>query len=271
MAVPLAGAGIDEDDGPDELIAVEISGGREDLNVEVSSGIIEPRTAEQDQFGFLFDATAGGDVADETPGGICTVVRLSDEIISATCPLPNHLDVILAEPDTRSVQAPNEQPQFDFSLTAPKGGNIVVNFSGNELDIKNGKQDLVTCSAALAKFSFDPGLDIANCGIGSVGPTPAALTCGGLTATYVGTRGPDVIRGTKGDDVILAFGGSDEVDARAGEDTVCGGRGPDTLSGGRHDDLLHGDAGDDRLRGGKGDNLLVGHGGDDDCGGHGAC
>ena len=270
VAVPLAGAGIQGGDGPNELAAVEITGDGGRLNIDVTSGIIQPRT-QNSPFGFIFDSTAGGDVADQTAGEICSVHRLSDNVVSASCPVPKDLDVTLAEPNTRVVQAPNEQTPFDYSLSAPKGGNVVVNFSGDSLDIKNGKQDLVSCSSPLEKYTYDAGLDDANCGLGSVGPTPAALTCGGLTATYVGTPGPDVIRGTKGDDVILALGGSDEVNARAGDDTVCGGPGPDTLSGGRHDDLLHGNAGDDTIGGGTGDNLLVGHGGEDDCGGHGAC
>src|SRR5512134_1612640 len=76
-------------------------------------------------------------------------------------------------------------------------------------------------------------------------------TCGGETATLVGTEGPDVLTGTEGNDVIVALGGDDLVNG-GGEglavDVICGGEGNDTLNaGGGAIAALSGDGGDDTL------------------------
>lgn len=270
VAVPFAGAGIEEGGGPDDLAAAEITGDRQNLNIVVTSGIVQMDTEQTPPLGMTWDSTGGGDLVDETSGGICPVDRLGDDIMGATCPVPKDLDVTLAEPGTRFVQDAVEEPPFDLSLTAPKGGNnIVVNFAGRSLDIKNGEPDIVSCSTPVEQLSYDAGLDDVGCNVGSVGPVPAALTCGGLQATYVGTPGRDSIKGTKDDDVILAYGGADEINAGRGADTVCGGPGPDEIGGGAQDDLLHGNAAPDKIAGGSGDDAIVGHGGDDDCDGAG--
>jgi Ca2+-binding RTX toxin-like protein len=76
-------------------------------------------------------------------------------------------------------------------------------------------------------------------------------TCGGETATLVGTEGPDVLTGTEGSDVIVALGGDDLVNGGGeglGVDLICGGEGNDTLNaGGGLAAALSGDGGDDTL------------------------
>lgn len=60
-------------------------------------------------------------------------------------------------------------------------------------------------------------------------------TCGGETATLVGTEGPDMLTGTEGNDVIVALGGDDLVNGGGegiGIDVICGGEGNDTLNAG---------------------------------------
>ena len=96
------------------------------------------------------------------------------------------------------------------------------------------------------------------------------VTCDGLRATIVGTRGADTIVGTPGRDVIAARSGWDTVRARGGNDVICGADGSDSLMGGLGDDRVFGGRGavvDDRtgrhlrndtLRGGPGDDLIVG-------------
>ena len=96
------------------------------------------------------------------------------------------------------------------------------------------------------------------------------VTCDGLRATIVGTRGDDTIVGTPGRDVIAARSGWDTVRARGGNDVICGADGADSLMGGLGDDRVFGGRGavvDDRtgrhlrndtLRGGPGDDLIIG-------------
>lgn len=98
------------------------------------------------------------------------------------------------------------------------------------------------------------------------------VSCGGDSATIVGTRGHDVLTGTRADDVIHAAGGNDIVDGGAGDDRICGGRGVDHLHGSSGDDTLYGGrASDAALEGGEGgDRLFGGRGNDPADGGAGA-
>jgi uncharacterized repeat protein (TIGR01451 family) len=107
----------------------------------------------------------------------------------------------------------------------------------------------------------------------------AAPVCRGVTATIVGTPGPDVLAGTGGSDVIVSLAGNDTIRSLAGGDLVCAGSGrdfvaagtaadqvfagagadrvfgrggPDLLRGGAGNDVLYGNRGADRLRGGRG-------------------
>nr|WP_281379891.1 calcium-binding protein [Nocardioides ginsengisegetis] len=68
----------------------------------------------------------------------------------------------------------------------------------------------------------------------------ATATCDGLTATIVGSDGPDMIVGTAGDDVIAGLGGGDAIDGLAGDDVICGDDGADQLRGGPGADRLLG-------------------------------
>jgi len=77
-------------------------------------------------------------------------------------------------------------------------------------------------------------------------------TCGGRTATILGTVFADAITGTDGDDVILGFSGNDSINGLGGNDVICGGNGHDTLSGGPGKDLLIGGSGRDICDGGSG-------------------
>jgi VCBS repeat-containing protein len=91
----------------------------------------------------------------------------------------------------------------------------------------------------------------------------AALFCGGLHVTILGTPGDDEISGTAGDDVIDGGFGNDQINGRAGNDTICGGDGEDLVVGGPGDDVLSGGDGSDVLRGAEGDDDLRGGAGSD--------
>jgi len=73
----------------------------------------------------------------------------------------------------------------------------------------------------------------------------AAATCGGLTATVVGSTG------TPGDDVIVGTPTSETIDGQGGNDLICGGPGDDLL-GGEGNDTLIGSTNNDYLDGGSG-------------------
>jgi Ca2+-binding RTX toxin-like protein len=81
---------------------------------------------------------------------------------------------------------------------------------------------------------------------------PIRASCGGRTATVVGTGRGERLVGTAGDDVIVAAGGADAVTGRGGDDVVCGGGGGDVLAGGPGNDRLEGGTGNDRARGDAG-------------------
>jgi Ca2+-binding RTX toxin-like protein len=105
-------------------------------------------------------------------------------------------------------------------------------------------QTIYTILKSTAADMRRPGVDLAS-GFGliqadralqAVSRTP--VTCQGLTATIVGTPGPDVIYGTPGRDIIQGGGGNDVIRGLEGDDELCGGPGRDVLYGGPGDDRL---------------------------------
>lgn len=88
-------------------------------------------------------------------------------------------------------------------------------------------------------------------------------SCGGLTATFVGTEGLDLLIGTAGSDVIVGLGGDDVIYGLGGNDVICGGSGNDVLLGGDGNDRLYGSPGRDTLLGEAGNDRLFGEGGND--------
>lgn len=94
-------------------------------------------------------------------------------------------------------------------------------------------------------------------------PTPAAVKCGKLLATILGTDGPDVLTGTSGPDVIVGLGGDDVIDGLGGDDIICGGAGNDVIRGGFGNDQMRGELGDDDIRGDGGNDVIWGGAGSD--------
>jgi hypothetical protein len=95
---------------------------------------------------------------------------------------------------------------------------------------------------------------IAGAAVGIDAPVAgvARPSCGGRTATIVGTAGADQLTGTRRVDVIVARAGADDVRGRGGNDVICGQRGKDHLTGNRGGDRLYGGRGVDRGNGGRG-------------------
>lgn len=87
--------------------------------------------------------------------------------------------------------------------------------------------------------------------------------CAGLSATIVGTDGPDQLTGTPGSDVIAGLGGNDTVDGGDGTDATCGDAGSDSVSGGAGNDQVDGGSEPDQVLGGDGMDAMFGGDGDD--------
>jgi uncharacterized repeat protein (TIGR01451 family) len=94
-------------------------------------------------------------------------------------------------------------------------------------------------------------------------PPPPRVTCGGHTATIVGTEGNNTLTGTNGPDVIHGLGGNDTIRGLGGNDIICGGRGNDRLLGQSGNDRLFGEHGNDSLNGGRGSDTCNGGPGKD--------
>lgn len=60
-------------------------------------------------------------------------------------------------------------------------------------------------------------------------PAQAAATCGGKSATIIGTAGQDILVGTEADDVVWLGDGPDMFYGAQGNDVVCGGKDDDHL------------------------------------------
>ena len=78
-------------------------------------------------------------------------------------------------------------------------------------------------------------------------PSPSVQSCGGKTATLIGTSAGDSLTGTPGPDVIAALAGDDLIDGGGGDDVICAGEGADSVTGGAGNDTLDGEGGTDRL------------------------
>jgi Ca2+-binding RTX toxin-like protein len=107
--------------------------------------------------------------------------------------------------------------------------------------------------------------------------TPVTYTCGGRTATLVGTPGNDVLFARRSGEVIVGLEGNDTISAtrltgassyviicgNQGNDNIYGSDGPDQLYGGQGDDKMYGRGGSDYMEGKKGDDFIDGNAGSD--------
>jgi Ca2+-binding RTX toxin-like protein len=172
------------------------------------------------------------------------------------------------------------------SVTTEEDTPVTILLSGSDADIPANTLTFVivtgptfgTLSGTAPNLTYTPnpgfsGSDSFTFHIndGTVNSAPATisltitpvLTCQGLTATIIGTDGPDVLKGTNGNDVILGLGGNDVIHGGNGHDVICGGNGNDTLHGGNGNDILIGGHGDDSLMGNNDNDTLDGGNGDD--------
>ena len=177
--------------------------------------------------------------------------------------VPNEVDLISVTPSqgTCDVQGSRKVSCTLGSLTA---GQTVT------IDIRTTAQRAGQTSVTATVASASPADPVAANNTSTEQTTivePAPVTCGGKTATMVGTAGNDVLNGTAKADVIAGLDGNDEINGLDGNDIVCGGTGDDLIRVGDDNDVAKGGAGNDRLRGSAGDDRLAGNSGDDNLGG----
>ena len=177
--------------------------------------------------------------------------------------VPNEVDLISATPSqgTCDIQGSRKVTCTLGSLTA---GQTVT------IDIRTSAQRAGQTSLTATVASASPVDPVAANNTSTEQTTivePAPVSCGGKTATLVGTAGSDVLNGTAKADVIAGLDGNDEINGLDGNDTVCGGTGDDLIRVGNDKDVAKGGAGNDRLRGSAGNDTLAGNAGDDNLGG----
>jgi Ca2+-binding RTX toxin-like protein len=157
---------------------------------------------------------------------------------------------------TGAVSSVSETPAIG-SLAAAEAPSGTVYATGNDDTIYTAVGGGLIPFAAGSPLDFPEGLQI------------EPPTCGGKTATIVGSSSGDKINGSRFADVIATLGGKDRVNGGPGNDIVCGGAGKDILKGGAGKDVLRGEAGKDKLVGGKGKDRMLGGKGNDACAGKG--
>ena len=144
---------------------------------------------------------------------------------------------------------------FGTSASAPHAAAVAALLLEANPDLS--PWSIYTILESTAADMRTPGFDFAS-GFGliqavrALQAVPATLvTCQGLTATIVGTAGPDIIQGTPGRDIIQGRGGNDIIKGLKGNDVLCGGRGQDVLYGGAGGDRLDGEEQTDFCAGGS--------------------
>ena len=158
----------------------------------------------------------------------------------------------------------------EFKRTDPANGTVTQEFAGDPFTYTPNPNFSGTDSFRVGSFDeFGFGTDTGTVRIlvrlrgGGGGGGGATASCGGLSATIVGTAGAEVILGTARRDVIAALGGNDTVRGGRGRDVICGSSGRDRIGGGSGNDRIGGGPGGDRLAGNGGRDRVSGNGGND--------
>ena len=225
----------------------------------------------------FFNNPAGKDVVDDT--GAATVQNSTNNPFD--CPPAVALTSIAVTPDPASVAVGST---IQFTATGTFSDDSTGDITDGTWSSSNPSVATIDAATGVAT-----GVIMGTTNITAMKGTITSLTvtlnvfytCMGLTATIVGTNGPDYIVGTTGDDVIASLGGDDVVLGMWGNDIICLGDGDDFGAGGDGKDKIAGEAGDDDLwggarrdrlwggtgndllRGGRGGDRLVGGSGDD--------
>jgi len=168
--------------------------------------------------------------------------------------------------DLRDWMVKDSSHFYDFKdsrMLAPGSSVRLYIGSGNDnaSSVYWGQPEAILGTNEILKLE-SPHRDLVSCraqGTYQCQPVAVAAVCQGLTATIVGTDGPDTIVGTIGDDIIAGAGGADVIHGLGGNDRICGDGGADTLFGGAGNDRLYGGTSRDVLAGGPGNDLMYGN------------
>ena len=212
-----------------------------------------------------FDGNAdwGIDSSPDCPNSAVSVQRNTPTTLELEC---TDTGPMYERTDPNGTPANDGGPQFgtlsDFSpLTNPS----TVVYTPNQDFVGTDTIQIIAFDAF--GFGTDRGTITINVrapgtGPGGVVTTPSA-TCGGKTATIVGTAGKDTLVGTTGADVIAGLAGNDTIRGGRGKDVICGGTGRDRIGGGSGNDRAGGGSGNDRVSGNSGRDSLKGESGRD--------
>jgi len=185
---------------------------------------------------YVFDASSGSDVVDNTGGGYDGVFFTSGVTRDRLSFSRDGNDLLISVDGsiTPSVRVTNHFLGGDAAIdyVQPDGGYALTTTEINQI-----------VAGGSSGGQYDRVVD-------------------GTTAgeQLVGSAGKDLIRGLGGDDTLFGMAGNDTLQGGDGNDYLAGGSGSGTGSG---DDRLEGGAGNDQLNGEDGSNTLIGGAGDD--------
>ncbi len=185
---------------------------------------------------YVFDATTGSDVVDNTGGG-------NDGVF-----FTNGVDR-----DRLSFARDGDDLLIFLDAAATPSVRVTNHFLGGD--------------AAIDYVQPDGGFMLTTAQINQI--VAGGGTGGQYDQIIEGTAAGEQLVGSVGKDLIKGLGGDDQLFGMAGDDTLQGGEGDDYLAGGNGSgtgsgaDRLEGGAGSDTLSGEDGDNMLLGGSGDD--------
>src|SRR5574337_748870 len=185
---------------------------------------------------YVFDASTGSDVVDNTGGG-------NDGVF-----FTNGVDR-----DRLSFDRDGDDLLIFVDAATTPSVRVTNHFLGGD--------------AAIDYVQPDGGFMLTTAQINQI--VAAGGTGGQYDQVIEGTAAGEQLVGSVGKDLIKGLGGDDQLFGMAGDDTLQGGEGDDYLAGGNGSgtgsgaDRLEGGAGSDTLSGEDGDNVLLGGAGDD--------
>jgi Tol biopolymer transport system component len=195
------------------------------------------------------------------------------------CPDNINLTIISDNPVLIGMECDDTGPEYErtavreFPSTDPANGTLGPFSVGDPSTVTYTPNPGFTGTDSFQFRSFDSygfGTDTGTVKITVVAPGGGGgggggqlPTCGGRTATIVGSASNDTMFGFAGNDVIVSLGGNDTIRSGGGNDIVCSGSGRDRIDGGKGDDRLNGGSEPDRIIGGRGNDRLNGDSGND--------
>jgi sugar lactone lactonase YvrE len=184
---------------------------------------VDPLTGDATTIADATDGLFGGEGLTRAPDGTLYMADQDEDGIASIDPSSGQVRTVFAGP------VPND----GYGLAFDQKGRVVMTDGDNVAAVNVRRDQIKTYDAT---FDYAEGLEV------------EPPTCGGRTATIVGTTAKDKITGSKFGDVIATLGGRDTVKGGAGKDVICGGGGPDKLNGGAGKDRCNGQGGRDRER-----------------------